>query len=165
MKAILISLPPEQVARILNKKQTIIIQKTFPKCKLPIEVYIYCTKGIVAYLETDKEKPWLLDGHYVCYDKKLSEKVVAKFTLEEFDENYTIRVNAELMKEENRISLSFENVLDGLKKCTAKYCIWNISNLQIFDKPKEIIEFFEPYECGGLLFPLTNPPKTWRYIG
>ena len=33
---ILITLPPEQVANILNGDQTIIIRKTAPKCELPI---------------------------------------------------------------------------------------------------------------------------------
>ena len=45
MKAIMISIRPEFVEKILNGKKTIEIRKTEPNCKFPIKVYIYCTKG------------------------------------------------------------------------------------------------------------------------
>lgn len=44
MKAIMISIQPEWVEKILNKEKTIEIRKTIPKCELPVKVYIYCTK-------------------------------------------------------------------------------------------------------------------------
>ena len=44
MKSILISIKPKWVAKILNGEKTIEIRKTMPKCDLPIDVYIYCTK-------------------------------------------------------------------------------------------------------------------------
>ena len=60
MKAILISIQPRWVAKILNGEKTLEIRKTMPKCDLPIDVYIYCTKdkpyiGIIpnGYFITD----------------------------------------------------------------------------------------------------------------
>ena len=44
MKAIMISIQPKWVAKILNGEKTIEIRKSMPKCDLPIKVYIYCTK-------------------------------------------------------------------------------------------------------------------------
>lgn len=44
MKAIMISIKPEWVEKILNGEKTIEIRKTMPKCDLPCKVYIYCTK-------------------------------------------------------------------------------------------------------------------------
>ena len=49
MKAIMISIKPEWVCKILNGEKTIEIRKTMPKCKLPCKVYIYCTKGKKLY--------------------------------------------------------------------------------------------------------------------
>ena len=57
-KAILISIKPKYVAKILNGEKTIEIRKTMPK-DLPIDVYIYCPK--------DKEKlfqTWTNSGKY-----------------------------------------------------------------------------------------------------
>ena len=45
MKKILISIKPKWVAKILNGEKTIEVRKTAPKCELPCEVYIYCSKG------------------------------------------------------------------------------------------------------------------------
>ena len=109
-KAILISIKPEWVEKILNGEKTIEIRKTMPNCELPIDVYIYCTK----------EKPYLLreienknniflaltsrsdchnyDTEYgmnceyerECCDS-LNGKVVAKFTLNEISNIYASR--------------------------------------------------------------------------
>lgn len=45
MKKILISIKPKWIAKILNGEETLEIRKSCPKCELPCEVYIYCTKG------------------------------------------------------------------------------------------------------------------------
>ena len=55
MKSILISIKPKYVADILNGKKTLEIRKSMPKCELPIDVYIYCTKVPL------KEQNWLID--------------------------------------------------------------------------------------------------------
>ncbi len=44
MKAIMLSVRPEWVEKILNKEKTIEIRKSKPSCELPVKVYIYCTK-------------------------------------------------------------------------------------------------------------------------
>lgn len=75
-RAILISIQPQWVQKIFSGKKTIEIRKTMPKCKLPIDVYIYCTKNL----------PRVARG-WSCCEGKLSPinlangKVVAKFTL------------------------------------------------------------------------------------
>ena len=43
MKAIMISVKPQWVSKILNKEKLVEIRKTKPKCELPCKVYIYCT--------------------------------------------------------------------------------------------------------------------------
>ena len=43
------SIKPKYVAKILNGEKTIEVRKSKPKSKLPIQVYIYCTKGKKNY--------------------------------------------------------------------------------------------------------------------
>lgn len=87
MKAILISIKPEWVCKILNGEKTIEVRKTAPKCELPIEVYIYCTKGkLNLWLPYDfgiykTSQPYLSDKPLYEIDDKMNGKVVAKFTL------------------------------------------------------------------------------------
>lgn len=64
-KAILISIRPEWVAKILNKEKTIEIRKTAPKCKLPVDVYIYCTKSKDCFLE---KKIYLQECEFCSYE-------------------------------------------------------------------------------------------------
>lgn len=109
-KAILISIRPEWVEKILNGSKTIEIRRNMPKCELPIDVYIYCSKGDVdLYREfiqlwnnsndNNLIKPYyesttyFVDKQYLKeYDiktssrKQLNGKVVAKFTLNKVEE-------------------------------------------------------------------------------
>jgi len=134
MKAILMSIRPQHLVNILNGKKTIEIRKTMPKCALPIDVYIYCTK--------DKKYANLINrGGF------LTGMVVAKFTLE--------KISPVVMQKDY--------------KCGRGYA-WHISNLVIFDKPKELGEFsVERYaEMPNGVFPCYEPiikaPQSWQYV-
>ena len=77
------SIQPKWLVKILNGDKTIDIRKTMPKCELPIDVYLYCTKGTLYFNAYENE--W----HTHKVDRKLlnpnlyhrNNKVVAKFTL------------------------------------------------------------------------------------
>lgn len=187
MKSILISIKPEWVAKILNGEKTIEIRKTMPKCDLPIDVYIYCTKGnkkhwhLIEVVDTDTGWEGYEYDYYISskgYLKYCLEgKVVAKFTLnqvERFDVPYPAY---------------FSQVEKGLKHITDNSCLtlmelhhylknetgyaWYIDNLVIFNKPKGLSEFFkwcEPFElnkgCRKVRWEktLTKAPQSWCYI-
>ena len=96
-KAILISIKPEWVEKILNGKKTIEIRKTTPKCDLPIDVYIYCSKGnkknwhlFDDAVDTDTGWKGYQYDYFIgskCYlEGCLEGKVVAKFTLNKVEE-------------------------------------------------------------------------------
>ncbi len=87
-KSILISIKPEQVAKILNGEKTIDVRTTAPKYE-PIEVYIYCTKKRRIGETLIKHA---FDGKYRvgnCVgsndNKPLNGKIVAKFTLSKIE--------------------------------------------------------------------------------
>ena len=168
-KAIMISIQPQYVSKILNGEKTIEIRKSMPKCKLPIDVYIYCTKqggyltkervkecyfddnGHIEYMVTPKRNPFYRNSNLDIEmeedvkQRSLNSKVVAKFTLKEIglvDPDY------------NYLGPSCEGswgyILD--KCCLSRKQLneygkgkwlysWYIDNLEVFDVPKELSEF------------------------
>ncbi len=179
MKSILISIKPKYVSKILNGEKTLEVRLTAPKCKLPIDVYIYCTK--------DKERLVDLrdDNFYLGGSERLNGKVVAKFTLnkvKKYCKNDTIRTSIV-----NQTCLSIKELWSYAND---KYVyFWHISNLVIFDKPRELKEFKQIkiykdcFDCplfgtrcdkmehikvhkGGCYVPqnITSAPQSWMYI-
>ena len=158
MKAILISIKPKWVAKILNGEKTLELRKTMPKCELPVDVYIYCTKD-KPYLANATE---LFTGKYSCISNddvsykeyNLNGKVVAKFTLNKvemitYDSTYKLfRLNDVLQN-----SCLKEEELNSYLKGKVGYA-WHIDDLMIFDKPRPL----QPY------FDLDKAPQSWRYI-
>ena len=161
MKAIMISDKPKWVAKILKGEKTIEIRKTMPKCDLPIDVYIYCTKtkilGNIIKVGSQENSDLvgkntitgINKGFMRKGDIDLQGKVVAKFTLNKMEE---IKTRQDRYKEfafyETALDMSdllkkscldyneLDNYLQG-EKGTAIH----ISDLVIFDRPKELNEF------------------------
>ena len=128
MKSIIISIKPKYVKEILNGNKTLEIRKSFPKCELPCEVYIYCTKENAKYFIENK-----------IYNAMMRGKVVAKFTLNKVDEIE----NDRLWETDNdfleRTRLSFGELACYLS--SKKGYAWHIDNLVPFDEPKELRKF------------------------
>lgn len=156
-KAIIISIRPEWVEKILNGEKTIELRKTLPNCKYPIDVYIYCTKSDRYHLDWKFGKN-AHDKRWFCWAKKspyyqerqeiYSGKVIAKFTLP-----YGLlhdRYDAWLITEKAKVSKDEFFEYKGRKK---EIYGWKIKNLIVFKKPKELSEFG-----------LKRPPQSWHYI-
>lgn len=151
MKSILISIKPKYVADILNHKKTIEVRKSMPKCDLPIDVYIYCTKD-------NKHKLEYCDYNGSCWSANdggdyYNGKVVAKFTLNKVEEIDKICGNY-VIKENEKSSIHYECWLHKSCLLTSEISnylkgkigyAWHIDNLVIFDKPKELREFRPSY--------------------
>ena len=160
MKAIMISIQPQCVSKILNKEKLVEIRKTKPKCELPCKVYIYCTKpkkwwAFSNWGATSDELVWkikdkvkMCNGLEVWDDdcEKLNGKVVAEFTLNKVDTlerdlndwlpKNRYDVSNELLKNINLNQEQLWNYGQG-KTLYA----WHIDNLKVYDKPKELSEF------------------------
>lgn len=147
-KAILISIKPQFVASILNLRKTIEIRKTAPKewtdylfanpkaKPEPMDVYIYCTKTIKPVTKYN----W---GEFTFDDLPKLGKVIAKFVLREMKAFYYF--DDELC---HRACLDREQMADYLGDKLGY--AWHISDLVIFDKPKELKDFG-----------LKRPPQSW----
>ena len=173
----MMSIRPKHVQNILNGIKTLEIRKKFPKDYVGW-VYIYCTK--------DKKYANLINrGGF------LTGMVVARFwcgNVEELmfleglysplDRGYCTDTldNAQV---EMKSCVPQENIIDYLYSKGKGYAI-HITNLEIFDKPKEISEFRQWRDCGKCWHEedcdcnletcfmtgdkLTRAPQSWQFI-
>jgi len=161
MKSILMSIQPQWVEKILNGEKTIEVRKAAPK-EVPFKVYIYCT-GVKNLNLTEYIKLFRETGGAIDY---WHGKVVAEFVCNKVE---TIPVDSEAF---TFISKPACLTIDELiEYCSGKdmYGL-HISDLKIYDEPKELREFFKP--CGECdkkgtrcrATNLTRPPQNWMYV-
>ena len=190
MKAIMISIRPEWIAKILNGKKTIEIRKRFPKDYVGW-VYIYCTKeqGLARLYNgrwndtfvcekdiTDNEFKRMYSG----YDGK--GKVVARFWCDKVEETHIYAKNHEDNALLKNSCLTVNEFMNYLGNKSYGYAI-HITKVKPFDKPKEIKEFNvmrEYTNCGrcphalefgcssngwcGTIKSLTRAPQSFMFI-
>ena len=151
MKAIMLSIKPEWVEKILNGENTIEIRKTMPKCELPVKVYIYCTLGGKV---KNKNMGVCLGEKYnnICYEYG---KVVAEFTLKEV---YKYGGGLNPMNVLESACMTFDELVkyQNYKPFRKPYdyldfYAWHINDLKIYDKPKELSEFRNSAYCSNYM--------------
>jgi predicted transcriptional regulator len=173
-KAVLISIQPKWVEKIANGEKTIEVRKTKPKLEMPFKVYIYCTKGKPTIFESDGlvngDIPYFYNGfvmgEFVC-DKITDISVVVR----NCNENY----NHVYHNDECKGSCLTWKELQEYGKGKPLYG-WHISALKIYDKPKELSEFWtvkctnKKGSCVGCevkpncIKTITRPPQSWCYV-
>lgn len=164
MRAIIQSYTPQECKRIINGRQTIKVCKTAPK-DTPFKVYIYCTKtsmtkypSMYSYLHINsgqavkkygKIETWGKIGDVVVNAHRPDSKyisygcggnVIGEYVCEKMDEvvpGYGYMINADR---------KYANMIANGRTL-------HISNVKIYDKPKELSEFN-----------LTLPPHGWQYV-
>ena len=187
MKSVLISIQPKWVEKIVKCEKTIEVRKTAPKCEVPFKAYIYCTKE-------KKQDDIIWAG--VCGDRgKWNGRVIGEFICDKVDEynfhNGLTEFNS--MGLPSRIYGSYLIFADDYKSMCLSYDEvknygkgktlygWHISDLKIYDKPRELSEFSRPCSYSGLCFSckrtsfkkdgnllcntkITRPPQSWMYV-
>lgn len=193
MKAILMSIKPKWVAKILNGEKTIDVRKTAPKCELPIDVYVYCTEGNGNLWRSKSDRsllltrvggaPYTLIPLRDAYDK-LNGKVVAKFTMRKVEDvllvegpypcdalRYDCRTRTLIPSEFYDRSCLLPTEVTGYGN-GRKVHAWHISDLVIFDEPKELDGFDYPNPSGTRYVSMReinglpskkHPPQSWCY--
>ena len=170
----MLSIKPKWVAKILKGEKTIEIRKTMPKCELPIDVYIYCTKE-EPYIKFIDNKLYRMSDTTGRRKDELKEdnsylngKVVAKFTLKEIytyniqDENTWLdRGFDEVVRKQMGLTLNELHIYAG----DNIFYGWKIDDLEIYDKPKKLGEFMHFIKTIDLcLVPLEKAPQSFAYI-
>ena len=168
MKSVLIAIRPQWVEKIANGEKTIEVRKTAPK-EVPFKAYIYCTKE-------KKQDDIIWAG--VCGDRgKWNGRVIGEFICNNASElDYVYYWNNGY---EFETCLTYRQVADYGKGKTLYG--WHISDLKIYDKPRELSEFSRPCSYSGLCFSckrtsfkkdgnllcntkITRPPQSWMYV-
>ena len=186
MKSVLISIQPKWCELIANGKKTVEVRKTKPKLDVPFKCYIYCTKG--------GKGEQMCFGKYTC--RIGNGKVIGEFVCDRIDEigKRGIYNNFDYcylsLNEWGNDDIEIE-ITDIKKSCISKeelnlygensFCLyaWHISNLVIYDEPKELYEFlnYNKYQvckekdcfsddcwiCPNNAI-LTKPPQSYCYI-
>ena len=167
MKSVLISIQPKWVEKIVKGEKTIEVRKTAPQ-EVPFKCYIYETQGRT-------ETPWVdEDGHFIY---KGRGQVIGEFICNNASElDYVYYWNNGY---EFATCLTYRQVAYYGKGKTLYG--WHISDLKIYDNPKELSEFSRPCSYSGLCFSckrtsfkkdgnllcntkITRPPQSWMYV-
>ena len=218
-KAVLISIKPQWCELIANGDKTIEVRKTRPKLDTPFKFYIYCCKPKkkLRYVWTKEDYKGLIDekvyketpDNYKVFCKlpeaytafhcsPYSGKVIGEFVCDELEALQLLYLNPESEVAQNnavypQTCLTDKQIIDYLGNGNKGYHI-HISDLVIYDKPKELSEFVKigdcdaglkckkcPYfergvEAAGLeddciapfdtscYSPITRPPQSWCYV-
>ena len=191
-KSVITSVSPRECELIASGRQTMLVRKTRPKIETPFTVYVYMTKHkwIFKLLPFLKNRFAKVIGSFVCdrvdeFDSEWSEYAYACAP--------TDIPCAMPMSEENAIKIckekgcmTLEDIIDYFGDEEWRAYFWHISDLKIYDKPKELGEFRKPCnhindcctckeaefqydgdELRGLIckreISLTRPPQSWVY--
>ena len=142
-KAVLISIHPEWCEKIINGEKTIEVRKTRPKLQTPYKCYIYCTKPKREYedfIRTDYPKPQFYGG-----GKVIGEFTCERIALIAYDGGELSSTTNAAFSPATCLSQTEIIAYIGDKgRCYG----WHISDLRIYDTPRELSEFECPYECN-----------------
>ena len=186
-KAVMISIRPNWCEKICRGEKTIEIRKTRPKLETPFKCYIYCTKakerliGILKdgdenYGETYHGKPVFIktDEGSVCDMWGKRQKVIGEFTCDLIYElkakapGGSYYVKGEDEPTTNAVArqscLTLKDMHEYLK--AAKGYGWHISDLKIYDTPKELDDFtgLRGTKFGSEPVAINRPPQNWCYV-
>lgn len=180
-KAIMISISPHFCEKIATNECSIIVRKTRPKLETPFKCYIYCTQGKIKDLFNISEKTYnnrqKVIGEFIC-----NRIVCSQAYFDSQGKNHLTNVFPEDIKRTCLTEYEMWNYIAGKAvKVNEMYdgYLWHISDLKIYDKPKELSEFtpvckdkgeqcdicyFNEYNFGGCCRRLTRPPQSWCHI-
>ena len=197
MKAVMKSVSPRICEKVANGNCTILVSKTAPKCGAPFKCYIYCTSA-KPYLYKEANPPFELFFDSELYkgkgydDRLFSGKVIGEFVCDWITKitphcdidgwvNQYIHGYPAILGDNDCLSFNDMKAYLGNKKGYD----WHISDLKIYDKPKELSEFYRPCSYSGICYScnrfrpngtpndkpndfcdgeITRPPQSWFYV-
>lgn len=170
--AVMISIRPKWCEKIISGKKTVEVRKNRPKLETPFKCYIYCTMDH-PYISVSCGKLDKLNYRTNTVGR-CNGKVICEFIC---DHIYGLApLNHAPDDVEKQACLTREEIVRYLKGVGYG---WHISDLVIYDKPKELSEFKGlckvesdccacPYynyikmNCDGRT--IKRPPQSWCYV-
>ena len=163
-KAVLISIRPEWVEKIANEWKTIEVRKTKPYLGTPFKCYIYCTQGNDA---RRLRGSWgKVIGEFICDRVETIKAATEPYGIYDVDDDFVAQTRL------------VDGALWDYGKGATLYG-WHISNLKIYDSPKQLSAFkglckievgcgecpyynYTKMECDGRT--IKRPPQSWCYV-
>ena len=189
MKSVLISIRPKWCELIASGKKTIEVRKTRPKIPVPFKCYIYCTKPkmVTKYVFKPEDYPEYMrpektvfckvpdESSPLCSEVNGNGKVIGEFVCDGVYENISCDCEGSCVSASELKEYANGKPLYG----------WHISDLKIYDEPKELGNFWKADKCpyateSGCTYKyhcfragqtqrcgetLTRPPQSWCYVG
>lgn len=161
-KAVLISICPEWVNRIISGEKTVEIRKNRPNLKTPYKCYIYMTK---------QRKPFTIRTSGRRYDGRIVAEFICDSVKCIMEEQFVVKEDAEKALEGSLMTINQAKNYAIWKngaphyECKDLYA-WHISNLKIYDDPKHLSEFkgLRKTKFGYAPVEIERPPQSWRYV-
>lgn len=156
MKAVLLSIRTEWCKKILSGEKTVEIRKTRPRLETPFKVYIYCTRAASKEFKLDDQN-WDVSAkvHGGCPGKR--GRVIGEFTCNDIDRitpltssipgNLEERILGSCLTPQQVETYAGWKGHMRLIDCRDAYC-WHIHDLKIYDRPRELDEFYRFNFCG-----------------
>ena len=203
MKSVLISIRPKWCELIAIGKKTIEVRKTRPKIETPFKCYIYATKATKWFhsgpMLTSDELLWFSNGKIkmcnwfeLCADGEdyqcVNGKVIGEFVCDKIGEIwFSPGPHCEYVSDIENLykasCLNFDEMFSYFGEGGGYG--WHISDLKIYDKPRELSEFGRGCDaentgeihcrdckklvsfddiCEVMCKPLNRPPQSYMFV-
>ncbi len=207
-KSVLLSIQPKWCELIAIGKKTVEVRKSAPKLETPFKCYIYCTQGKTAngknlYVNPpDKRREYGVVEDWEIKNDKIdigngygeytaigaSGKVIGEFVCDCIEKEHVEFTACANIGRLYWCRMSLSELTSYIGKGDYAF-YWHISELKIYDKPKELSDFFracirdENAPCGGCpryieyfdsetlglvdvecYRDIRRPPQSWMYV-
>lgn len=177
MKAVMLSIRPKWCELIANGKKTVEVRKSRPKLETPFKCYIYCT--LPKYPHEDYIIRYNDESCFYGGGKVIGEFICDK--IDSFDSDFDEWANSCAPAGSSIESMGWNKFLDVIHgdACISneelnRYFpeninayLWHISDLKIYDEPKELCFFNRSYtDTESMIYtlPMQRPPQSWGYV-
>lgn len=185
-KAVLISIRPKWCQKIASGEKTIEVRKTRPKLETPFKCYVYCTRdkhlafmqnqtgtNLIACMDVDAAIPV---GGAIGNGKVIGEFTCERVVPITYDGGRLwCPTNAAFSPATCLSQAEIIAYIGDKGRCYG----WHISDLRIYDTPKELSEFktlcrvdadccacpyynYTKMDCDGRV--IGRPPQSWCYV-
>lgn len=192
-EAVMISIQPKWCKLIANGKKTVEVRKTKPKLEMPFKCYIYQTKKRILIDITRKgEMGWCgeiaKETRIISCPDWNAGKVIGEFVCDRITQyncdrdyqEYFVAGYVGAYMPTREMCLTQQDLVEYGQGGTLYG--WHISNLVIYDEPKELSEFCRNGECdkcgwfeNGKCYKkseqstynnhrIKRPPQSWCYV-
>lgn len=182
---VLISINPKWCELIASGKKTIEVRKTRPKIETPFKCYIYMSKDAIKHLYIDEYGSWNVE--------LIPQKIIGEFVCDNIIEYPYYYCDGTDIDDDSLLETQLEREDINIYAKGKTIYGWHISDLVIYDKPRELSDFATLCKgtgsarnktcknCWYLCFDddpingytrcgankrktLTRPPQSWCYV-